>query len=168
MSWIAILLILLALAMMVGPIMMLQPSSRQKQIASLRAGATQRGLKVHIDSLHEEEIAVYQILWPASLKLQYGDASWWLVKQTHPHEVLFLGLWEWRDKVKPDASVQTYLQHQLPSLPESVKAVAATHEGLCCYWHEQGGEPTLNTIENWLNDAQTHLWPLVRRAVRDT
>lgn len=168
MSWIAIVFIVLAIAMMVGPIMMLRPNSRQRHIADLRAGATQRGYKVYLDSLDGEEIAVYQILWPTSLRLQYGDMIWYLVKQKHPHEMHFLGRWQWRDKVKPGAAVQSYLQRELASLPESVQAVAATQQGLCCYWKEQGGEPDLQTIEAWLKDAQAHLWPLVQQKVEDS
>lgn len=169
MSWTAIALIFfLALAMMVGPVLALRPNPRQRHIASLRAAAIERGLKVYIDSLHQEEIAVYQILWPTTLKLQYGEVSWCLVKQKHPHEMHFLGRWEWRGRVKPAVAVQTYLERKLESLPESVQALGSTPQGLCSYWNERGREAALDVIETWLKEARAELWPLVQQEVRET
>lgn len=165
MSWTVIIVILFALAMMVGPVLMLQPNAQHQRVAHLRALAIQKKLKVHLDTLHDEEIAVYQIPWPSTLKLQYGDVNWCLVKQKHPHEIHFEGRWEWRGRVTPMQPVIGYVQQHLAQLPESVQALAATPQGLSCYWNERGGVATLETIDAWLKQAQAQLWPMVQREV---
>jgi len=152
--WTIVTLILIG-SMMFGPILMVQPSPRDKRQAQLRAKATDYQLRVSISAMPRqatdmeapEQTPVY------SLHHRRGGAApqWQLVRGSYEHERQFLGLWRWQTDARPSPEELGRLRDWLPQLPESVLAVGAGTDGWYVYWTERGEEPVLAQIAEGLS-----------------
>ena len=162
MTWEAIVIIGLVLAMMLGPVLLLKPNKRQDQLAKMRSEALSLGMKVSMGKL-QEPVAVYTMSWPASPNTYYGDAEWLLQRKNYQHPIHLNGVWDWHDSQAKDAVVKK-LVDSLDSLPDSVQAITATRNGLGLYWQEKGGQPQLQNLAEWLDRMRTSLWPEVERS----
>jgi hypothetical protein len=156
-----ILLLIGVVAMVVGPIMMLQPTSLQRRQEQLRARAMALGLRVKITSLPKqatdmelpEAIPMYYLPYPQEPEGQESqrlDETWLLLRGAYEHETNFLGRWMWHGAARAGFTEATRLQHLLPSLPGSVLAIGKSPEGISLYWTEAGGLPTLEQLADLL------------------
>ncbi|WP_439134161.1 hypothetical protein [Pseudomaricurvus sp.] len=158
--WIPIIICLAAVALILGPILLMQPTPAQRRQASLRKLAMDYGLRVHLQPYpdaaegdwHTKTIPSYCLPW-ADIK----DArnAWVLVKTKYEHGLHFYGRWDW-DK-KADRVQYDSLKQCLDTVPERVIAVSSGPQGLCCYWDERGGEGVVGEIEDWLKQASSKL-----------
>lgn len=164
MSLSVIVIILLVIAMMLGPVMLMQPTPGQKRLARLRQEATKRGLKVGLATIEDETAATYRIGWPATADEVCKNANWRLLRQKYAHEIHFLEFWDWDGGSQPPEAVQSVLARFVPRLPKSIVAVEIDNHGVCCYWDERGGEKTLHALADWLVEVSEALWPLMQRA----
>lgn len=86
----------LAVAMVVGPIMLLRPSSRDRRLTALRQSATQMGLSVRMASYELQgkthPIAVYQL----NSDLPAHTRGWLLLKRGYDHDLHFYREWDWQ------------------------------------------------------------------------
>jgi hypothetical protein len=148
-------LILLAaavVAMVVGPIMMLQPSASQRRQEQLRSSAMALGLRVKIMSLPRQATdidtpsALPMYCLPRSQAKIETAVTWLLLRGTYIHEAHFFAEWQWFGEGRASPSEQQWLHAHLSRLPESVAAVSSTPEGVCVYWSEAGGEKVLNGL----------------------
>ncbi len=151
--WLPIVICLAALAMIMGPIMMMQPTAAQRRQAGLRQQAESRGLRVHMRPLSKKSAAppvpLYCLPWASK---DGSRQAWFLVRQAYSHGIHAHGVWDWQQK--PAGRVDmARLGPLLDRLPEQVQAVASDSLGLCCYWNERGGEAVLQAIIEWLNEA---------------
>ncbi len=162
MSWLPVLLVLLALCMVAGPILMLKPTRRQRNLAHLRARASALGLRVHLGHIEGEELGVYQLPWPSTRNFTYSGRDWCLERKGYAHEIHINDFWYWQNGVEPTAAVVEYMRLQLAALPEGVKGIAGNSQGLGCFWDERGGESAQDRIQQWLGSAREQLWPSVR------
>lgn len=155
--WIAILVTVGAIAMALGPVMMIAPSKSQKRIAKLRSYANAHGLQVRLRQApqgavvagHEgQAIAQYFFPWKGrednKKRLQYQ--TWCLVKTSYEHDIHFRGVWQWANQDKAPASVQPLLQQVLSSLPDDVIALQADTHGLSFYWWETAEVEQLQSL----------------------
>lgn len=163
MSWPVIGIVLLVVAMMLGPVMLMQPTKRQQGLVRIRRQALKHGLRVYLGRLAGETIAVYQKTWPKVEGYRYGGQNWCLVRQKYEHDIHFAKEWSWQGEAPANLLVLEYLQSVVTDLPQSVYAIEAHHEGLGCYWAEVGREPALQRIAEWLDTAVATLWPQVRK-----
>jgi hypothetical protein len=165
MSWTLILILILVVAMLVGPIAMLRPTRRQRQLAELRQEAARMGLRVELQSLGGRSLAAYERRWP----LTGGEKNpvkrgWALDRQTYEHDIHFHGLWHWRDENRAPVELHEALHQALAELPGTVQSVEATPVGLRCVWGESGGKAEIQAIADWLDRQIKRLWPLMPRA----
>lgn len=149
-------IVIFAIAMIVGPLLLMQPSRYTRQLAALRAEALTLGLTVKIGQLpgNTENIAVYTHPWPS----YYGKAkqqNWLMVKRSFSHEIHYADHWDWQGESRADPHVLAHLKALLAQLPESVLAIEANSGGISCYWTEAGGKKTLLELRNWLDDFVT-------------
>jgi hypothetical protein len=165
MSWFVIVLIVLVLAMMIGPIMMVKPSRRDRRVAQLRARATKMGLRVSLQRLEQDTFAVYELPWEREDNVKLVGVDWMLERRTYAHEIHFADWWQWRGPGRPPAEVLPLLQPRMAALPEGVPAIEATRLGLRCYWSETGGEPRLAELTDWLKSVAEAMKPYIRRQV---
>lgn len=163
MSWFVVFLLFLVFTMMIGPVLMMQPSRRDRKIAALRAKAADLGLKVTMQSQEGGLTPVYEKRWPSLEKSKRVGVDWALERQTYAHGIHFADWWQWRGQSRPPTEVLAILQDRLPALPDSVSVVEATPLGLCCYWSEKGGEPLLLQLSEWLTQTAELMEPYIRR-----
>lgn len=165
MSGFVIAIIVLVLAMMIGPIMMVKPSRRDQRVAQLRARATKMGLRVSLQRLEQDTFAVYELPWEREDNVKLVGVDWMLERRTYAHEIHFADWWQWRGPARPPAEVLPLLQSKMTALPEGVKAMESTRLGLRCYWSETGGEQRLEELADWLKSVAEAMKPYIRHQV---
>ncbi len=151
--WLILLLIGVA-AMVLGPIMLLQPNSTQRYQERLRKRAMELGLRVGMQSLPRQAtdteqpqvMPVYSL--PPRKKPEGGD--WLLVRSPYAHESHFLEFWVWQGQGRATEQSLAWLRQQLPSLPPSVAGVEHSSQGIGFYWSEAGGEKILLNLADIL------------------
>lgn len=163
MSWFVVLLLFLVFAMMVGPILLMQPSPRDRKIAALRAKAGTLELKVTLQSLESGLTPVYERPWPSTEKSKRKGVEWMLERQTYSHGIHFADWWQWLGQGRPPVAVLPLLEERMAKLPGSVSLVEASPLGLRCYWSEKGGEPVLQQLAEWLKTTAELMEPYTLR-----
>src|SRR5690606_41858428 len=150
-----ILLLIGIVAMVVGPIMMLQPNAGQRRQEKLRSRATQLGLRVKIVSLPKQPTdsdlpaAIPMYCLPHELRV-VNLWPWLLLRGAYAHESNFFEQWVWHGAPNASVAEQQWLRQHLASLPRSVAAIGSGPEGVCIYWAEAGGEPVLEGLAELL------------------
>lgn len=147
-----ILLIVGVIAMIFGPIMMLQPNSSQRRQEKLRSHALTTGFRVAMRPLSKAVKGLEAgTMIPVYTFLQQRDAEkfggWFLQRSDYAHESHLLDYWEWQDRIKAGAEDLQWLNRILPDVPGSVVAIAASAQGIHWYWMESGGEDTLAQLK---------------------
>lgn len=143
-------------AMVVGPLMLLQPSARERRQAELRERARQEGIMVSLRALPRQTTDMETPSRIPAYKRPAGKGGgptspWMLVRAAYWHEAHFLGSWTWQGPGRASAREQQWLTQQLPGLPQSVQAVAGDVKGWSVYWTELGGGDALESILDFLN-----------------
>ncbi len=143
-------IIILAVAMVVGPVLMMRPTPAQKNQERLRAAAFAKGIRVAVRNLPQQaseieksaSVPVYFFV-PHNHKL---NDDWFLLRTSYSHDIHFLHWWEWRGDMRASDPELAVLKQYLPALPESVRALSVGGQGVCIYWQERGGEKVLHQI----------------------
>jgi len=164
-SWYPVIFIVLAVAMAVGPVLMIRPSKRQQRLAGLRAKALTLDLRVHLLPLAaSSSVPAYCLPWPDSKKNQPNAQCrqvWVLKKMAFAHELHFQQRWDWLGDLSADrfyhAVIRRYLQALPAQLVEHIQALGNGPQGLCCYWDEIGGEEALELLQRGLLDLSSRL-----------
>lgn len=151
-------ILLVAIALIVGPMMLLRPDPAQKNKENLRAIAAAKGVRFTIKQLPQQTTEIES---PAPISVyffapsnQQQDDDWMLLRATYDHEILYLRGWEWQGDVRPPAAEQEVLKKYLPLLPDSVRAVSSGSKGICVYWSEKGGEEVLAQVLGLLQELK--------------
>ncbi len=147
MSYWAILFIILAIAMAVGPIMLMQPSRRDRRIASYRQKAATLGLQVRMDNYGERLVAVYSL----PVKLPKNTSEWQLSKLAYAHDIHFYGRWQLssRDKIT-NAETVVALKSFIDSLPDDIVGLAAHPKWVSLAWSERSDDVSVEQIKAYL------------------
>lgn len=151
MSFWAILFVFLAIVMAVGPIMLMQPSKRDRKLAALRQAAAQSGLIVRMTDYQQgqdkQAIAVYYL----TVDLPENTPSWQLVKQEYQHDVHFYKEWEWQDKTPElQDSQKQQLQSFLNGLPADIVGLEMNSRQIGLWWREVNSKLTVDDIQSFL------------------
>jgi hypothetical protein len=152
--WIPILVIALAVALAIGPVMWLRTTPMQRRLISFRNRAAQLGLRVQLrqavdldlkgDEFSGEILAGYGLLW---VKSPEDDARvlrhpvtrpWRLRRQRISHESHFAGWWDWHTGMEADSAWHEPLHGLIPDLPPDALVVENDRQGLWIYWRERG------------------------------
>jgi len=162
-SWVPLLIILLAVVLVIGPVMWLKPSSRDRRLASLRQAAASAGFRVQMQKLPvsqgEGTAAVYFSGWRNPRRLSTG---WGLEIKRMQHEMHFSGVWDWRNGRHAPEAAASPLRELLSQLPADSLAVLATEGGLGVQWRESSGDAGFKAIQH----ALTELRPIIEEAIR--
>lgn len=149
MNALPIIIVILAIAMMLGPILLLQPNKMQRRLASLRQTAAEKGLQVRMLKRDAEVVAAYQLPWSIARRKRQ---KWMLKRTSYEHGLHIAGFWQWLDHNRPSPQFEQILAEALPELPSSVVGIEADSYGIAVLWLEQGGEERLNNLIAWLRD----------------
>ncbi|BFM06978.1 hypothetical protein [Halioxenophilus aromaticivorans] len=137
-----ILIIVLVIAMAVGPVMLMQPSGRQRRLAKLRQQAANQGLTVSTGGWPSKAgkrptgAMRYSLPWAADDR--HHDKLL-LVKKDYQHELHVAGCWQLysdQDQVRP--STEQFLQSA--NLPAGVYAMGFDGLGAFVDWSEDRSE----------------------------
>ena len=137
-----VVVIVFAVAMVFGPVMMLQPSKGQKRIAKTRQLANQKGLRVRLariqDGNNSINAAIYSMPWPENtVKHCRGKLEWQLQKGQYAHDLHFAQNWEWTNSKRAPEVTYDVLRNALEKLPGNINILAANEGGLECAWNEK-------------------------------
>lgn len=139
--WPMIIASVLVVAMLVGPIMMLQPSRRQRELARVRLLAAKHSMAVKLvqnpASGEPRQLAVYSR--GVEDCRTYGGrkpAPWILARQHLEHELNFASGWDWVGEKRAPAALQEILKPWLTALPAPIRAVEVTAQTVGFYWTE--------------------------------
>jgi hypothetical protein len=155
-------LIIVVLALMMGPIVMLKPKPEQRRKEKLRTLARSLGLRFSLRNLPKlktdlEAPGVYPVYYlPPSEKLA-ASSEWVLMRTNYEHESNFYREWDWQAQPRATAKVQQTLREFLPRAPDSVMAISAGSQGVCVFWREQGDETELHLICDLLRALEQQL-----------
>jgi len=133
--------VILALAMIVGPIMMMKPSGRQTQLATMRQKALMLGMQTSLvpvpkplsGATHAPMIAVYYKRWES---FKWSDDTALLLRLGFEHDIHFSGPWDWAENHTADITADEEMHKLLKSLPSSVLGVEFGPLGVGLYWLE--------------------------------
>lgn len=148
--WFFIILVL-AMALIVGPIAMLRPKPAQRHKEGLRLHAAGQGVRFSMRTLPKLKTAtgdphpspVYYL--PPHPKMQFMP-SWTLVRTDYPHEGNFYQEWDWHGEHRPSPAVCDLLLKNLPALPTSVGGLTQGEGGTCIFWREKESTEMLDQL----------------------
>jgi hypothetical protein len=146
-----VIFIVCAIALAVGPVMMMQPTQRIRRLSALRQAAAQKSMRLRLSTVEltsgKTEVAVYSIQLP---KTEVIRSAWTLLKQAYPHEANFYSLWDWKNKkhIAPEAQ-HTILRQLISSFGESIIGLEVGQSSVGIYWCEK--TLTIDDIESLLN-----------------
>lgn len=131
-SFLPYLIIILALALILGPIMMLQPTAGQRKRAKLRAMAAKQGIKVQADG--DTSGINYFLPWPEAVEY---EQAWRLQKQSYEHGAHFFKAWDFVDTTMHfDAQTRQSIERLLLEA-EWLSEVGANAIGVFIRWDER-------------------------------
>lgn len=134
-----IIFIVCAIALAVGPIMMMQPSQRSRRLSELRQAAAQKAMRVRLTTVTlssgKQEVAVYSVSLPPTEAVR---PSWVVLKQAYAHDVNFDDLWDWNNhKYAAPAHQHAALRDILSSVDPSIVGLELTQSTVGVYWQEK-------------------------------
>lgn len=152
--WFFVILVI-ALALVIGPVSMLRPSPAQRRKEQLRLHAAKLGLRFSMRQLPllktdleaSAPIPVYYL--PPQAKPLVAT-EWILMRTRYVHEGNFYLEWDWQSDARPSDAVCALLKLYLPQLPASVPAISQGNLGTCVFWQEKEGEETLDQLVEML------------------
>ncbi|MCW8128518.1 hypothetical protein [Microbulbifer halophilus] len=167
-GWLPLFIILFAVALVVGPVMWLKPSTRDRRLAALRGDAAKAGLTVQMmplpAALGEGTAAVYICRWEDRRRLQTG---WVLERQRVEHEMHFAGYWDWRNGRVAPRAVWGSLRKMLSELPADACAIIATGNGIGVQWRETSGAAGAEKLQSLLSEFRPDIEEGIRLPRRD-
>jgi len=164
-----IIIIVITVALALGPVMMLRPTAGQKRLSTLRACAHEKGLRVRLESdprkQKEGQLAVYTLPWCVESKKKGGSiVEWMLIKQSFSHELHFSGEWDWMGKGRAPKSSHQNIKTLLSHNPVNMLALSASRLGLGVYWKENLGgkspQVCVEEISSILQAIESQLKPV--------
>lgn len=148
--WFFIILIIAA-AIILGPISMLRPSPALRRKEALRLQASKQGLRFSMRLLPALKTDTEQ---PAPMPVYYlppkdkslDTPEWVLMRTSYSHEGNFYHEWDWQTNVRPSGAICDVLKTYLPQIPVSVPAISHGNLGTCVFWSEKEGAETLELL----------------------
>jgi hypothetical protein len=139
--WFFIILIL-AFAIVIGPISMLRPSPAQQRKEQLRLHASKQGVRFSMRRLPVLKTDMDQ---PATAPVYYLPPTpnarevpeWILMRTKYVHDGNFYQEWDWQTDVRPSDATCSLLKAYLPQLPASVLAISCSNLGVSVFWMEK-------------------------------
>jgi hypothetical protein len=172
-KWMTWLLIVLILALIIGPILVLIPSPRQKELTAFRKEAKSRGISVELCTIEDPDpdpdpgtylsatgkpldreikCISYRVSRKRPFHWRRLPRIHWQVIQTKDANLEELPAgWKWHDSTADVAeAIKQALMIELERLPEDVIAVDENNYIVSVYWHEKGGDEAMRGVCGFL------------------
>lgn len=138
--WLTIAVIFLAVMMMIGPIMMIQPSPRQRALSKLRINALKKNLHVTMVSnpIGDDPSFLAEYSYPKinDDKQQKKVTSWRLTYKNYEHELHFYKHWDGLTKGLLSVDYENKITQVLTKLPMTIVAIEMKKIGPAITWKE--------------------------------
>lgn len=137
-NWTPLIFVLLAIALAVGPIMMMQPTKTQQRLAKLRDDARKMGLMVTM------------CVWPSKFKVKVNSymryqqpwhtqhppkCTFFLFKQGYEHDLHLAKTWEKVEAINlPEEKLTGLLLNN--EILENIASIGCTTQGVFVDWNE--------------------------------
>lgn len=154
-----IFMIVMSVAMIVGPIMMMQPSRGSVRVAKLRQAASHLGLLVYMAKgphpMEDRPCAVYLLPWsPQTLKSYPNMPKWTLYRKSFEHEAHFFKDWDWLTPSVANQGWQQIIRDEIKHIPLGTQVLSTDKAGLKIFWQEKTGgqneEEAVEKLHQWL------------------
>ncbi len=155
MSFWPIVLIGLAIAMAVGPIMLMQPSNRDKRLADLRQKAALAGLQIRMSDYDQGDQKITVAIYSCHADLPKHTPTWSLLRRSYEHEIHFYGVWEWQSDKRVASKNTDKLRGFLDKLSDDIVGVAVNEKSVSVWWKEKPSEITVDHIKGLLDEIAT-------------
>ncbi len=138
-SWMPLIFIVMAVALAVGPIMMMRPTKSQQKLSNLRTQALNSGIRVSVTvwperfKLSTNRLMRYNLPWQVQ---KPPLAPVLLIKRNFEHKLHLLDIWDWADGGGTGANAFEQLMLDCPIL-EDVSAVGCSPAGVFVDWNER-------------------------------
>jgi hypothetical protein len=148
--------IFLSIALALGPVMWMMPSTHQKRLASLRARAQALGLEVKIAAmpqLHRAQIrkeaplmgALYRLRFAPQYAAKHHITEWLACRAPDTRE------WDEQSIQAVPLAQRQVLQTLLAQLPDDVAGIDQNIMGIAIYWRELAD---VSVVDNLLSSLQ--------------
>lgn len=136
-----IVIVLLVVAMMFGPIMLMQPTKEQRNSAALRTYAQAQGLQVSASKITSQDGS---LCWFYGLSLAEKDQlpAMLLERKPYAHGLHVAQYWSFTSQ---KVEVSQEIEHFLQTLPSSMSAFEINAHAIGVHWNESGGQKSLDT-----------------------
>jgi hypothetical protein len=161
--WFFIILIL-AIALVLGPISMLRPSPAQQRKEKLRLYATKHGVRFSMRRLPAlktdmEQAATLPVYYLPLPPKAAATSEWILMRTTYIHEGNFHLEWDWQTDIHAIEETCNILKAYLPKLPSSVPAISSSSLGVCVFWQERENTEMLDLLIEMLTKLHQSEFP---------
>ncbi len=135
--WLTFAMIFLAVAMVVGPVMMVRPTPGTVKLARLRSLASQESMNVRMPPKSTRKRgAIYSIPLSPIMRERKPLTEWKLEKKSHEHALHFRGQWDWEGDDRPEKAVCDDLETFLGTVPDGLTSFDCNAIGVGCLWDE--------------------------------
>ena len=145
-----ILIVLLAIAMALGPVLMMRPTPGQRRLAAIRNEAIKRGLHVRLNQALAQH-ADYVLPFPQ--KPARTPQTWALRKAKFEHALNFAGDWEWEGQPLPDEQLGA-LKELIAKAPPGLGGLGVNPAEVYASWDEKLHQASLTAA---LDELSTFL-----------
>ena len=152
MSFWPLLLIVFAIIMAIGPIMLMQPSNKDKRLANLRQKAVQMGLQVRMNDYSKGEQKITVAIYTYPVNLSKNAPCWSLVRRAYEHEIHFHGVWEWQSSTILANRRLPDLQCFIDKLSDDIVGLEVNHSGVGIWWQEKPSTMTIKELRGLLEE----------------
>ena len=140
-----IVIVILVISMMLGPIMIMQPSKRQRRLAKLRSHAQKLGLSVGSSTLQTANGRICWFYWLSLPKqCQLPLAS--LQRESYAHGLHLADFWATKQPIPDPHRIEGFLK----ALPDTVYGVDINDNTLGIHWSEKEGIAGLEVLHGLL------------------
>lgn len=149
MSYWPIVFIVLAIAMAVGPIMIMQPSRRDRRLAELRQKAASLGLQLRLSDYEGSSVAVYTL----PVILPKNTPTWQIIKQAYAHGLHFYQHWQLSSSSTIEmvpATIADALKAYIDQLPDDIVGIEVSNKIVGIWWQEKPNSVTIEEIKSLL------------------
>ncbi len=135
--WLTVIAVIMVAAMLIGPVMLMQPTAQQRRLARIRNKAAKRGIHVRLGrnpaSGEPRELAVYSLI---ETEQRSTFKPWCLARQSLEHEINFFEEWDWVAGDHAPGKIHQQILKWLPKLPPPIRAVRVSDQSVSLYWTE--------------------------------
>lgn len=140
-----ILIIIVVIAVVIGPVFWMMPSPQQKQKAAMREYAQSKGFRLKVCDLpqsHRERVRKQGV----SRGISYGLTSPYKLPVNLAYGRLLRADLAFECGADSDKYLEPLLIEALKLFPSEVMAIELNQSGFQCYWTERGGQKNIDVI----------------------